>query len=324
MGRVPWRLVVGTAVLVSGAARAELHIEPALAQAGTVRRGPPLSRTFTLTNRGAAPVEIIGARAGCGCLTPRIDRRTLAPGESAPVVLEVNTLSQAAGEHTWACQVYYQSGGQPSEAMLRVSGRVLAEVTVEPTAVTLSATGAVRREILLTDHRARPLTVTAARGSSPHLRAEVRPPHRDERGQAAYRIELELTADCPEGRHEEVLSLYTDDPSYAELKVPVTVHKRARQRVTASPPEVTLTADAASRLVLLRDADDQPVVVEGVTADDPAVVCRAAQGQNGPAAVRVSVDRGRVAGKELRTAVRVRVIKPAAQTVVVPVTFNLP
>lgn len=50
--------------------------------------GQPLpSYVFTCTNTGAAAVTITELHPSCGCLTPALDKKTLAPGESAKLII---------------------------------------------------------------------------------------------------------------------------------------------------------------------------------------------------------------------------------------------
>ena len=82
------------------------------------------------------------------------------------------------------------------------------------------------------------------------------------------------------------MDIFTDDPDHRDLRVPVTIVKRACQRITAMPNEVTLTAPPgqpiASRIVLIRDTKDKAVVVERVVADDAAIVCTWGTGTEQP------------------------------------------
>jgi hypothetical protein len=133
--------------------------------------------------------------------------------------------------------------------------------------------------------------------------------------------------DCPAGRHEALLHLLTNDPAYPELQVPLTVIKRPRLQVRATPESVALTAVGAAplpaRVVLIGSADDRPVAVERVEADDPAVQCRWAPGPGPRATLKVQVDRARLAGPVLQTAVHVHLSQPTPQTLTVPVTCTL-
>ena len=141
------------------------------------------------------------------------------------------------------------------------------------------------------------------------------------------KIRVEVTAEYPEGRHEETISIYTTDPSYPELKVPVTVVKRARQRLGVLPGEVTLVVAAgqpgASRVVLVRDKNNEAVMVERVEVGDPAVVCQSAPGPGAMATVKIRVEHDKVQGPTLQTTVHVYVSKPETQEVTIPVSCRL-
>ena len=213
-------------------------------------------------------------------------------------MLEVQTLSQSAGAHTWRLQVSYRDGGETRETELLLSGRIVTEVTAQPAALTLFTGGAVAHAITLTDLREKPLSVVAVNASSPHLRGTVTQTAADEAGHRRVTIAVALDADCPEGRCEETIAVVTDDPDYRELTVPVTIVKRPRQKVSASPEAVTLAAPRGqavpSRIVLLRPAGEEAVVVERVEADDPAVICTWAQGPANCATLKVAIDRSKL------------------------------
>jgi hypothetical protein len=306
------------------AARADLVFSQPTIDAGEVYSGPVLARRFAFVNRGPDAVEVTDLRAGCGCLKPRLDRRTYQPGEAGELLVEINTLTQAPGAHAWPVLVCYRSGTTAHELPLRLTARLVTEVTVQPAALTVTTDAALAHEVVLTDLRPRPLAVTGTTGSSPQLQARVVETGNDEAGHRTYKVRIEVAADYPEGRSEAVVAIYTDDAAYRELCVPVTVVKRARAAVTATPGAVALRAapgqPVPSRVVLLRDnTGGERVVVEEVSADDPAVSCRWAPGPDKLATLKVSVDRARV----LQTVVRVRVSKPSPQTLTIPVTCTL-
>ena len=59
---------------------------------GQIVAGLSVVHTFTLSNTGDQPLEIVGvSSAGCGCTTTALERSTLAPGESVPLRMAVNT-----------------------------------------------------------------------------------------------------------------------------------------------------------------------------------------------------------------------------------------
>src|SRR4029077_3749317 len=130
-----------------------------------------------------------------------------------------------------------------------------------------------------------------------------------------------------EGKHDEVLAICTDDPSYREIHVPVTVVKRSPQRLSAMPDKITLTALGAqavpSRIVLVRDQEGQEVQIESVVADSPVVAAQWSQGPGAMSTLKISGDRARVAGDSLQTTIHVRVSQPEERTLDIPLTCTL-
>jgi len=315
------RPVFGLVLLLSASvpAWADLHFPKPRVQRGTVRSGVPLSQRFDFVNQGPRAVTITDLRASCGCLAPRLEKRTYQPEEKGAIFLEVNTLSQPAGPNAWRVEVHYQDAGQEQVKHLELLAELITEVKVEPAQLSFSTAGALRHEVVVTDQRPKPLRVTQARCSSPFLLADVQAP---EGSTAVQRVSVEVTAQLPEGRHEVVLSIFTDDPTYRELRVPVTVSKRSRQSVSAAPDTVSLTVPrgqpAPSRIVLLRCEGDDEVEVERVEADDPALRCRWIKGPGKMATLRISVDPTRVTDG-FKSAVRVHVSRPAPACLTIPV-----
>jgi hypothetical protein len=309
------------------AARAELRFAQPAADVGEVRGGSPLVHDFKFTNVGQEVVEVAEIQASCGCLKPRLEPRVFKPGEQGVLRVEVNTLSVAAGSHSWHIQVSYRSGETRHDASLVLTGKIISEVTVQPALLTVFADKGVTHDLLLTDLRPKPLHITAVQASSPKVQSRMVEEFHDGLGHLVRKIRLEVIADFPEGRHEETLDIFTDDPMYRDLRVPVTIVKRPRQRLTVQPREVSLTAPvgaaAPSRLVLLSDSDDGAIEIDRVTTADPALVCQWTRGPNNMATVRISVDRSRVQSEEFHGSVQIHVRKPVEQTLVIPVTVTL-
>jgi hypothetical protein len=314
-------------------AHAELHFPQSLAQAGEVRSGTPLAQRFSFVNRGPDAVTITELKASCGCLTPRLGPGTVAlphtyrPADSGEVLLEVNTLSQAAGPQSWRVTVCYETAGQRYEVPLQIVGRIVTEVSVLPAAVTVFTDAPITQELTLTDLRAQPLSVIDVRTSSPQLQGRVTEQGRDTVGHRLCKVQLDVGGDYPVGRHEETVDLVTDDAAYRTLKVPVTIVKRGHERVTVSPDEITLHGDkgqpVASQLLRVRDSGNEGVVVERVTADDAALTCSWAAGPNTMATVKLQVDRTRIAATTLKSAIHIEVSKPERRTLTVPVMCTL-
>jgi hypothetical protein len=314
-------------LLSAGPLFAGLQFTEPVAYAGVVRSGPPLVHRFEFSNTGPETVAIAEARASCGCLKPQLSQLSLQPGEKGHLVLEVNTLSQAPGPHTWAIHLHYQCGSTIHEAVLQLSARLITEVMVQPAAMVVFAERADRHEIIITDLRPRTLSITAVNASSPRLQPRLSEPSHDMSGHWLRRISLEVADDYPQGRHDEILEICSSDPDYPSLRVPVTIVK-CSQQFTATPGEVTLTAPAGqafpSRIVLIRNREDRAVVIDKIDVDDPAIVCRWAPGPNSMATVRISVNRSLLHGSSLQSAVNVRIGKPVQESLTIPVKCGDP
>ena len=291
------------------------------------RSGAPLTHRFAFVNEGPEEVEILGLRASCGCVKPRLEQRKFAPGEKSALVLDVHTLGEAAGDHLWQLNVSYRSGRTAHEATLDLRGRVITEIVVQPPALTLFTTGNLAHQLTLTDLRDRPLTVVGVRSTAAGVKAQVTQTGQDQAGHRQVTIGLRIDPSCPEGRYEEVVSLLTDDNTYPELRVPVTVVKHSRQRAAPSPSTVTLQAAPGqalpSRIVLLRPAGEEAVGVNHIETDDPAVVCTWAAGPGNLATIKVAINRDRLSSKSLHSAVHVHLDKPVPEILTIPVVCQI-
>jgi hypothetical protein len=309
-------------------ARADLEFAESCADAGEVKAGPPLSHQFTFVNRGDEVVDITGIESSCGCLTPRLDRRTFQPGERSSILVEVSTLSPAPGPHTWQVKLAYQSGSKVSEIPLRLSARLIREIVVEPAAVNMFIDGPMQTELRLRDLRSKTLQLQEVHSTLPGFQGRLAGQERDSAGHPVYKVELMASDSIAEGRHEEFVSLFTNDPDYREIKVPVTIVKRSRQRVTATPSRIELPLRpgrrVSARTVLIRDRENQEVEVESASADSPAITCRWAKGPGPMASLRVQVDRDKVPDPIRESAVRVQIIRPIRQVLVIPVFVTSP
>jgi hypothetical protein len=313
--------------LAASHARADLHCAQPTVDKGEVRSGTSLSQRFSFVNRGRETVEIIDVHPSCGCLTPKVDKRRLQPGETGTLLLELNTLTQPAGVNLWRVTIRYRTEGIEREHSLHVRARLVTEISIEPPSLAIYTDTAIGHEINVIDRRAEPLIVRSVQPSSSHVRIHLDELRRDDVGRWVRKIHVEVLADCPEGHHDETLHVYTSDPEYPELKVPFTVVKRARQSVSAAPASVVLAGTAGqplpARMVLLGAADNAAVIVEKVECDHPAIACRWAQGPGQRATLKIRIDETKISGGNLRGAVHVRLNKPTPQTLTIPVSCSL-
>ena len=103
-----------------------------------------------------------------------------------------------------------------------------------------------------------------------------------------------------------------DGGDQRDLRLPRTGPGARRNRPAGAAP---------SRLVLLRGGDGDQVEIGGVDADAPEVRCEWAAGPRPTAAVRLRIDPMKAPADGLKTTVHIRLVKPAAQTIDVSVTW---
>ncbi len=319
-------LALGLCLAATREVRADLTFTNPAVDLGEIRTGQALEHRFTFTNSGRSSVRILETKASCGCLNPELDRETLKPGEQGTLLLKVHTLSAPVGKHQWQVQVKYESLGAASEAVLAVHAHVLQEIIVQPPALIIYGERAIEHEITVTDLRTRALGVRGVETTSAHLKARYTESSRSLKGDVVHKIKLAVPDTLPAGRHDEQVVIHTDDERYRELRVPVAVIKKGKQRYTASPAAVSVVASRSqptpSRLVQIRDPQGKPAAIERVLADHAAIHCDCASDwasrTSSTGAVKITVDAKKLAGNELQSQVKVY-LKQQAEPLIIPV-----
>ncbi|MCI0704330.1 MAG: DUF1573 domain-containing protein [Planctomycetia bacterium] len=309
---------------------ATFHSPVPLAAKGDIKAGPPLVHTFELWhNAPAGTVTITKVEAGCGCLRQTLSSGVLQPGERAKLTLEVNTLTQPDGPNRWQAVVSYKLEApgakvQVGEVLLQITATLSRDITVNPPQLAFSSAGEASQTLTLTDRRAKPLTVLKAASSSQHLTTEVAPAAKAATGRTQT-VTIKLSATAPTGHRDEVVVLYTDDPAYPELRVPVRVLKRAAGAVTATPEAVNVRFAAnqkeVSTLVQLRSPDGKAVSAAGAESDHPGVQVKSSTGSGPVATVRITVTEA-ASTQAGQCTVRVRLKEPTASEVAIPVSWT--
>lgn len=283
---------------------------------GEVPGGPICEAHFDFENIGSTTIEILGVRRDCGCLEPMLSQKTLRPGQTGALGLRVRTLGQPAGQRNWSAWVRYREGEQIEEVRVTLLATIRNDVAVQPAALALHVENQLRQEITVTDRRPRALHLNAARASSAAVQATIVP-----EGNGVTRVLLDVSGRALQpGRHDLTLILYTDDPQYRELQVPITVTRGGDGLVTATPRAVQVrSAGVSSQLVRLRGGTQQ-LIVESATCDDPAIGCTWANAPDSGVVLKIRVDA--VALRERRADVRVQLGGAAPQTLTIPVVVE--
>jgi hypothetical protein len=327
-------IALGFALFASDRVRADLDFQHPIMDLGEIRTGQALEHRFTFTNNGRSTVRIVETKASCGCLNPELDTQVLKPGEKGAMLLKVHTLSAPVGKHLWQVQVKYETLGAPREAVLQLHAHVLQEIAVQPPALIIYG-GPIEHEITVTDLRRDRLgdPLDAALGirgvetTSPHLKSRVVESARNGQGHRVHKLKLAVLESLPPGRHDDQVVIHTDDERYRELRVPVSVIKKAKQRYAASPTNVSVVASrlqpAPSRQISIRDPQGQPVTIDRVLADHAAISCDWAREPQAPATVKIAVDSKKLAGTSNLTSQVKVYVKQQIEPVIIPVSCTV-
>ncbi|HMF17543.1 MAG TPA: DUF1573 domain-containing protein, partial [Gemmataceae bacterium] len=315
-----FRFVIPLVLLLAAQARSELHVSAPVLDLGEVKSGLPLIHSFELINTGPGVVEILETRASCGCLIGKVEPRTIQPAKSGTLVLRMHTLGQAAGPHTWKATVQYRQRGMEKEITVGVHVCLVTEVTVQPATLTLFTAGNLTQLVTVTDRRPKPLRVVGVQTSTSGLKAKLL-----KQGSGSAQIQVEIDQSLTGGRHDEILTIDTDDVGYRQLEVPVTVIKTS-QSVTAIPAKVELNArvgQSASCLIRLRSESEKAVTISNIETGNPGLTCRWAPGPDSQATVRIQLDSEHWANQGLEGTVTIHLTSPNQETLVIPVSVHL-
>ena len=77
--------------LISPATAQVVSVEPMSHDFGNLKQQQTVTTTVTVTNNGAALLQIQNVEADCGCTIPTLGKYSLAPGESTIVTIEFNS-----------------------------------------------------------------------------------------------------------------------------------------------------------------------------------------------------------------------------------------
>src|SRR5262249_32234983 len=152
-------------------------------------------------------------------------------------------------------QVGYRCGDREGAATLELTARLVREIDITPASLVLSGGAPPPGQISISFHhpagdpRWKDFLFREVKTSSPRLTANaiissdgggVRP------GDAVLvwscGVTVSVAPDCPEGQFAETVTITTNHPDYPEIKVPVTIVREPKRRVTALPARLTLVA----------------------------------------------------------------------------------
>ena len=109
---------------------------------GKVPAGDRLRHTFRWTNQSREPVKVIRVTTTCGCLAHEEAHRSVAPGESGYITVELKTLGlDAPARLKKVASVEFEGQEQRYSMALTVSADVRPDMAVAPPEVVFNSQG---------------------------------------------------------------------------------------------------------------------------------------------------------------------------------------
>lgn len=259
-------LAIGLVLLLQTGVFAQFSFEPSMIDLGDVKAGQVFSHQIKVTNTSSSAITVQELKASCGCIRPVLEPMALAPGGTGLLKLEINTLSSNPGPTTYGVKLRYPEANQLKEQQFIITGRVIQEIVVTPTAITSIGEKPRPQTITILDKRATPLRPVKLERTSPYLMVDwIQPAAADPQPQ--YALQVSVREDLPAGRHDHEVIIHTNDSTYPVLRIPIAVVKKTKARYVASPYLVTLSPSiAASRQVTIRDQHGLGVLIDRIEA----------------------------------------------------------
>ncbi len=202
---------------------------------------------FRFTNTSHRKVTITTLLPSCGCLKPQLDKLEYAPGETGRFWVHVATAGEQPGPREYTITVRYLDP-EPQTVVLSFGFELPPrQVYVSPRAVLVYQFGeeSTTKEIVVSDNRLKPLTVTGVECKADFVKAELGETTTDENGVQQTRIDVKV-APVPLGSYDTLVRIHTDDAKFPVLYIPVRVHRQPPMMGLrkASPPKAQTPVEA--------------------------------------------------------------------------------
>lgn len=145
---------------------------------GRVRPADELRGTFRFRNAGDKPVTITEIKPSCGCLMPRVDKKTYASGETGQITLRMQPANEEPGAKEFYCDILYTDSQPRTDRLtfrlhlpeqrlsVRPSALIVYQLSDQPTT----------QPIFVTDSRGHEVEILGIRTGSPFVTASMTAP----------------------------------------------------------------------------------------------------------------------------------------------------
>ncbi|MGC4044676.1 MAG: DUF1573 domain-containing protein [Armatimonas sp.] len=247
---IPLALVVGGLAvrkLLTRPSGPALLATPTAFSLGNVAEGRKVSASVTLRNTGTTPLEITRVDKSCDCTDLSLPG-PLAPGQSAPLALTVDTTAQRRGPINKAI-VLHVKGWPKNPITLPIQGSIYDELTITPKTLNLGMlTCRQKHPVSLTLNRldGKPLTVTKI---EPPAGLAITP-----KSTAPNTVALSGTFTAPEvpGEFQETVTLHTDDSALPTITARLDFTVKAAYTLTPKFAHFGLTREKAPKEIRVK------------------------------------------------------------------------
>lgn len=196
-----------------------------------------LRARFMFRNTSQHPVTITKLEPSCGCLQPQLKKTVFQPGEIGDFILRIKTVLQQPGFKEFSVTVHYTDPKpRKRDVFLRVTFPE-EQIYVTPRAMTFHQPGSVpvQSELVMTDLRRNPAEILGVASSSDQMQLEVVKPETSAQGARQQRVRVIVPGPIASGRHNATVTIYTNDPDFHELKVPIQIFGPNKHSLATRP-----------------------------------------------------------------------------------------
>jgi hypothetical protein len=202
-----------------------LAFDQYLVDLGPVQPAAEIEAKFFFRHRGHRTVKILELKPSCGCLQPRLHKTEYNPGEGDGLTLRIQPANEAPGKHEYTVDIKYLD---PEPRETRLTFRVqLPEkgISITPPALMVFQFGSKEtvQQIRITDTRDEDWKVMGVTVTLPFVKVSVGEPVRTESGALEVPLEATVAATVPPGRRRGLITVFTDNQQYPELKIPLMI-----------------------------------------------------------------------------------------------------
>lgn len=219
LGRSPVPLTI------SSPPRPALAFDQYLVDLGPTQPAVELQGKFRFRNRGSQSVKLETVQPSCGCLQPLVSGKEFAPGEDGQIILRMRPANESPGKKEYYADVKY-TDPEPREVRLTFKLELPERgITVKPRALLVYQLSDEKtiQELKISDSRDKPARIKDVSVNSPLVGVELGDRKPGETGGIETTVQVIVDGEVSPGRHDAVITVYTDDPDTPELRVPVII-----------------------------------------------------------------------------------------------------